>query len=152
MFSAYWHKFFLLHWVAFDYLKYHKQTAFKVLSLIFFSKFCCNFLLSPLPSPQLLFSSSQILLNSAVGCCFPNLWFSDFKSLQTLGMFSVWRWTLAKLISSGDMKAWLVILAHSTKSIEKSEDQMDLCIRLASWKRWCTFSCYQHKLPIKNMS
>lgn len=46
MFSAYWHKFFSSHSVDFNYLKYHNQTAFKVLSLISFSKFCFNFVFS----------------------------------------------------------------------------------------------------------
>jgi len=68
MSSAYWHKFFSAHSVVFDYLKiYHNQTAFKVLSLISFSKSCWNFLFSP---PPLLFPSSQILPNSTVECCF----------------------------------------------------------------------------------
>lgn len=110
IFSACWHKFFLSHSLPFNYWKYHNKTAFKVLSLI--SRILLRFL-AVYFSP----TSAPILPNSSDLCCwmlFPDLWFSDFKSLQTLGMFSVWRWTLAKLISSGDMKAWLVILACST--------------------------------------
>lgn len=110
MFLPCWHKFFLSHSWTFNYLKYHYKIAFKVLSLI--PTILLQFL-------ALCFSPTSILilLNSSDLCCwklFPDLWFSDFKCLQTLGIFSVWRWTLAKLISSGDMKAWLVILACST--------------------------------------
>lgn len=46
MSSAYWHKFFSAHSVAFDYLKiYHNQTAFKVLSpFLSHAEICCSLL------------------------------------------------------------------------------------------------------------